>query len=46
MLAERFERIDYAQARRDVQPFIRDISVLDIWNADFFQQITDGLTVV
>lgn len=46
MLAERFERIDYAQARRDVQPFIRDISVLDIWNADFFQQITDGLTAV
>jgi predicted nucleotidyltransferase component of viral defense system len=46
MLAERFERIDYAQARRVVQPFIRDISVLDIWNADFFQQITDGLTVV
>lgn len=46
MLAERFERIDYAQARRDVEPFIRDISVLDIWNADFFQQITDGLTAV
>jgi predicted nucleotidyltransferase component of viral defense system len=46
MLAERFERIDYAQARRDVEPFIHDISVLDIWNADFFQQITDGLTAV
>ncbi len=46
ILAERFERIDYAQARRDVEPFIRDISVLDIWNADFFQQITDGLTAV
>ncbi len=46
MLAERFERIDYAQARRDVEPFIRDISVLDIWNADFFQQITDGLTAI
>ena len=28
MLAERFDRIDYAQARQDVEPFIHDSSCL------------------
>lgn len=46
MLAERFDSMDYAQARRDVEPFIRDTSVLDIWSSEFFRQITDGLTAV
>ena len=36
--------IDFAQARQDVEPFIHDTSVLNIWNADFFKQITEGLT--
>lgn len=45
MLQERFENIDYAQAKQDVIPFIRDVSVLDIWSADFFKQITDGLQI-
>ena len=46
MLAERFDSIDYAQARQDVEPFIHDASVLNIWSADFFKQITEGLTAV
>jgi len=46
MLAERFDSIDYVQARRDVEPFIRDTSVLDVWSSDFFKQITDRLTVI
>ena len=46
MLAERFDSIDYAQARQDVEPFIHDSSVLNIWSADFFKQITEGLTAV
>jgi predicted nucleotidyltransferase component of viral defense system len=44
MLSERFDSIDYTQARQDVEPFIHDTSVLDIWSADFFKQITEGLT--
>ena len=43
MLAERFDSIDYVQARRDVEPFIHDTSVLDAWSSDFFKQITDML---
>jgi predicted nucleotidyltransferase component of viral defense system len=45
MLSERFDSIDFAGAKHDVEPFIRDTSVLDLWDADFFKQITDGLTV-
>ncbi len=46
MLTERFNSIDYLQARRDVEPFIHDTSVLEIWSSEFFKQITDGLTAV
>ena len=44
MLDDKFDSIDYRQAKDDVTPFIRDTSVLDVWSADFFKQITDGLT--
>lgn len=46
MLTERFDSIDYAQAKQDVEPFIHDTSVLDIWSADFFKQITQELTEI
>mgnify|MGYP007109880528 FL=1 len=42
----RFDSIDFLQARKDVEPFIRDTSVLDIWSSDFFKQITEGLKVL
>lgn len=44
MLNERFDSIDFTQAKEDVGPFIRDITSLDIWSSDFFKQITDGLS--
>ena len=43
MLCTRFEAIDYSQARQDVEPFIQDSSVLNVWNTDFFKQITENL---
>lgn len=43
MLKDRFENIDYQQAREDVIPFIRDSFMLDLWSVDFFRQITDTL---
>ena len=45
MLYERFDTIDFRQARQDVEPFIRDVSSLNVWNADFFKQITEGLHI-
>ena len=46
MLKNRFDSIDFLQARKDVEPFICDTSVLDIWSSDFFKQITEGLKVL
>lgn len=43
MLCTHFDTIDFSQAKQDVEPFIRDTSVLDVWNADFFKQITEKL---
>ena len=46
MLKNRFDSIDFLQARKDVEPFIRDTSVLNIWSSEFFKHITEGLTVL
>lgn len=46
MLQERFENIDYEQAKKDVEPFVRDGNSLMFWGKDFFKQITEGLTEV
>ena len=43
MLKERFENIDYEQAKQDVEPFIRDTNSLIVWGAEFFKQITEEL---
>ncbi len=43
MLIDRFDAIDYRQAREDVISFTKDPSKMDLWSADFFQQITEGL---
>jgi len=44
MLKKKFDNIDYSQAKRDVEPFIHDPSVLDVWCKEFFYQITEDLT--
>ena len=46
MLHRRFDFIDYEQAKSDVEPFIRDTSVIALWCADFFKQITDSLKLI
>ena len=43
LLYERFETIDYQQAKEDVVPFLKNTATLDMWSADFFKQITEGL---
>lgn len=46
MLFEKFEIIDYEQAKSDVEPFIRDSTMLNMWSVDFFMQITQGLQIM
>ncbi len=45
MLCKRFNAMNFEQAKKDVAPFIRDISVLNLWSADFFKQITEDLRI-
>ena len=47
LLSERFEAVDFEQAKRDVLPFIRDPRELDVWrSADFFKQISEKIEVI
>ena len=46
LLRQRFEDIDYDQAKEDILPFVSDPHALDVWNADFFCSITEGLSEV
>ncbi len=43
LLNERFSNMDFAQAKEDVLPFVRDKSKLDLWSKDFFIEITKQL---
>ena len=43
MLRAKFDDVDYEKAKLDVAPFVRDKRELDLWNADFFKQITENL---
>lgn len=44
MLIKRFEQIDYAEAKQDIQPFIKDQESLNLWCKEFFIQITNQLS--
>lgn len=41
MLKERFEQIDFQQAKSDVEPFIKDAHALDMWTKEFFESIIE-----
>ncbi len=45
LLYARFETIDYTHLKQDVEPFVNDYHVLDLWGKEFFISITkDELT--
>lgn len=43
LLKERFETVNFEEAKEDVLPFIRDKSKIDLWSKEFFIEITKGL---
>lgn len=45
-LKEHFKAIDFADAKKDVYPFIKDQRELDIWKFDFFKSITENLKAI
>lgn len=46
MLSDKFNSIDFKQAKEDILPFIKDDSTLSHWTPDFFKKITEGLVLV
>ncbi len=40
-LKKRIASIDFKTAANDVRPFLKDVSCLDIWSADYFNALTD-----
>lgn len=43
MLYQRFDEIDFEDAKKDVIPFIKDIQSLSLWNKDFFKAISSQI---
>ena len=43
LLNERFNNINFEEAKKDVFPFIKDKSKLDLWSKEFFIEITKKL---
>lgn len=43
LINERFSNMEFAQAKEDVLPFVRDKSKLDLWSKEFFIEITKQL---
>jgi len=42
MLCDRFSTIDFAQAKADIIPYIKDTRVVDLWDANFFISISNS----
>ncbi len=43
LLKNKFKEIDFKEAKEDVIPFIKDPNNLELWNSDFFINITEQL---
>ncbi len=43
LLSNKFDIIDFEDAKKDVEPFIKDIKLLNIWSSRFFKSITEDL---
>ncbi len=43
LLINKFNEIDYNDAKEDVKPFIRNVDSIEIWSKEFFISITDKL---
>jgi hypothetical protein len=46
LMAEAIERLDISQARREMEPFVPDARVLEVWSRGFFRAIVERIEVV
>lgn len=45
LLSEKIDGINFSRVKEDIRRFIPDPSILDIWNAEYFHQLTTKLKV-
>jgi predicted nucleotidyltransferase component of viral defense system len=45
LLHDKFDRIDYKQAKTDIAPFIKDPGETDVWSKEFFKAISEKIAV-
>ncbi len=43
MIVQRFNEIDFEEAKKDITPFIKNTDLLNIWSKEFFVSITSEL---
>ena len=43
LLNQKFESLNFNEAKKDVLPFIKDKAKIDLWDKDFFIEITKTL---
>ncbi|MBQ7888830.1 MAG: nucleotidyl transferase AbiEii/AbiGii toxin family protein [Erysipelotrichaceae bacterium] len=43
LLYQKFDCIDFEEAKKDVIPFIKNVDSLTLWNSDFFKQISSQI---
>lgn len=43
LLTDKFNEIDYEEAKADVKPFIKNVDALEIWSKEFFIDITEKI---
>ena len=43
LLINKFNEIDYIEAKEDVIPFIKNVDSISVWSKEFFINITENL---
>lgn len=43
---KRLQKIDFEQAKKDVRPFIKDSTSLDLWSDSFFEKVGEKIHVI
>ncbi len=46
LLDDKFQTIDFKQAKADMLPFVKDAEELRIWSAEFFSAITHDSLII
>lgn len=45
LMHERIDQLNIEAAKKDIRPFIKEVSELDLWSKDFFLQVIQRLRV-